>query len=83
MLAREIERAGVPVAIITAMSLLAQQIGASRTVMGVKIPHPCGDPSLPEEADLDLRREIVMTALNTLQKDVSGPTIFTLDTSYK
>ncbi len=77
MIAREIERAGVPVAYITAMSMLGKQIGASRVITGVKIPNPCGDPDVPVEADLALRREIITTALSALQADVDGPTIFT------
>ena len=67
---------------ITAMSMLAQQVGANRIVTGAKIPHPCGDPTLPEEADIALRREIVKCALNALQTDVSSPTIFVPDVVY-
>lgn len=76
MIVREIEREGVPVAHITAMSLLAKQIGANRIITGTKISHPCGDPNLPEESDQALRLEIVKCALDVLQKDVDGPTIF-------
>ena len=69
-------------ALITAMTMLGKQIGANRIVTGVKIPHPCGDPNLPEEADKALRREIVKSALGALQTDVSGPTIFVPDVKY-
>ena len=69
-------------AIITAMTMLAKQIGANRIITGVKIPHPCGDPTLPETADLALRREIVNRALGALQTDVSGPTVFVPDGTY-
>ena len=77
MIAKEIERGGIPVAAITAISLLAKQTGASRTVAGVKVPNPCGDPDLPEESDRALRRELIKCALSALQTDVSEPTIFT------
>ena len=76
MIAREIERAGVPVALITAMTILGKRIGANRVVAGNRITNPCGDPNLLAEADLTLRREIVDTALGVLQIDVDGPTIF-------
>ena len=69
-------------AIDTAMTMLAKQIGANRIITGVKIPHPCGDPTLPEEADLALRREIVNRALGALQTDVSNPTVFVPDVKY-
>ena len=82
MIAKEIERAGIPVVLITAMTMLGKQIGANRIVAGTKIPHPCGDPTLPEEADRAIRREIVKTALSVLQQKVSQPTIFIPDIMY-
>ena len=63
-------------AVITTMTMLAKQTGASRIIAGEKIPHPCGDPTLAEEADRALRSEIVMSALKALQTEVSGPTVF-------
>ncbi len=63
-------------AFVTAMSMLAKQLGVNRVITGIKIPHPCGDPSAPAESDLTLRQEIVRTALEALQKGVEGPTIF-------
>jgi glycine reductase len=59
------------------MTMVSKQIGANRIVTGTKIPHPCGDPNLSQEADQAIRLEIVKTALESLQTDVDGPTIFT------
>jgi len=42
----------------------------------VQVQHPCGDPSLPPEADRALSRRIVETALSALETDVAGPTLF-------
>ncbi len=58
------------------MTMLAKQVGANRIVTGVKIPHPCGDPGLPEDADHALRRGIVKRAFEALQTSLSGPTVF-------
>ena len=82
MIAREIEKTGIPVVQITAMSTLAKQLGVNRVVAGTKIPHPCGDPNLPAEADLHLRQKIVETVLRALQTDVKTPTVFVPDASY-
>ncbi len=82
MIAREIEKEGIPVATITAMTTLAKQTGANRVVAGTKIPHPCGDPNLSEEADAVLRRKILECALSVLEKDVDGPTVFTPDITF-
>lgn len=76
MLAREIEKEGIPLALITAMASLGKQVGANRIVTGRNVPHPCGDPSLPDKDDLALRRAILNTALSALQMDIDGPTIF-------
>jgi betaine reductase len=76
VLAKEIERAGIPIAVISAMAQLAQQVGASRVVVGRKIPHPCGDPNLPAPFDKEVREEIVVAALRALETPISTPTIF-------
>ena len=83
MLAKEIEKGGIPVAHITSMTMLAKQIGANRIVTGTKIPHPCGDPSLPEDADRSLREEIVNCALGALKTEVSNSTVFIPDVKYE
>ncbi len=75
-MSKEIERRGIPVAVISALPPLAMQAGANRVVQGVKIEHVCGDPSLAEEADLALGDRIVRTALHALQVEVTGPTLF-------
>lgn len=61
---------------VSAMFPLAEQVGASRIVKGVKIPHPCGDPSLPPEVDAKRRRAIVEKALEALAADVDETTVF-------
>ena len=76
MISKELEKAGLPVALISAMFPVAQQVRANRIVKGVSIPHPCGDPSLPKELDARLRREIIQTALRALESEVEGPTLF-------
>ena len=76
MISKELEKAGLPVALISAMFPVAQQVRANRIVKGVSIPHPCGDPNLSKELDARLRREIVKTALRALETEVSGPTVF-------
>lgn len=78
MISKELDRAGLPVAVVSAMYPIAEQIGASRIVKGVAIPHPCGDPSLPAELDRELRRAIVMMALRALETKVENSTVFTL-----
>jgi len=67
----------MPVAQITAVFSLAEQMGVSRIVKGVNIPHPCGDPKLPAEKDRQLRKRIVEAAFKALQTDVNEQATFT------
>jgi len=75
-MSKELEKAGLPVALVSAMFPVAQQVRATRIVKGVSIPHPCGDPGLPPELDARLRKQIVETALAALEADVKEPTVF-------
>lgn len=79
MISKEIEKEGIPVAFITAMTKIAMHTKANRIVAGTKLPHPCGDPVLPPEADLSLRKKILECAIEALQTDVSEATVFTPD----
>ncbi len=75
-MAKEIERAGIPCALISALYSLALTTGAPRVIKGSRIEHVCGDPKLGPEADLEYRRQIVLTALRANMTPVDGPTLF-------
>jgi glycine reductase complex component B subunit gamma len=64
------------VALITAMSPVAQRVGASRIVTGGRIPHPSSDPTRPPEAERAFRRNLLRTAIKALETPVSEPTVF-------
>lgn len=53
-------------------------LGVNRIVQGRAITNPVGDPTLPKEKEKELRRKYILKALELLQKDVDGPTVFTL-----
>ena len=54
-MSKELEKAGLPVALVSAMYPVAEQVRANRIVKGVSIPHPCGDPSLPQRRRISMR----------------------------
>jgi betaine reductase len=70
------------VALITAMTMVAKQAGVNRVIVGSKIPHPCGDPTLSQEGDRMVRREIVQSALAAIKTDVGCPAIFFPNITY-
>ncbi len=75
-MAKEIERAGIPVAHICSIITISQTVGANRIVPAVAIPHPLGNPRLPQEEEKALRRNLVKKALAALQTPIEEQTVF-------
>jgi glycine reductase complex component B subunit gamma len=69
VLEKEIERVGIPCVLITALTAPAKSIGANRIVQGIAITNPVGNPELNPEAEKELRRKIVLRALEDLVKE--------------
>jgi glycine reductase complex component B subunit gamma len=78
-MAKEIERTGIPVAYVTTLTSLAEEIRANRIVAGVRIPHPLGNPVLAAETERDLRTIMTRRALEVLTESVDGPRIFRVE----
>ena len=72
MLAKEIERAGIPAAYVTSLPTVATMIGANRIVRGPAITHPFG-------LDAGERRRIVERALELLETEVEPNTVWEVD----
>ena len=69
MLAKEIERVGIPAVYVTSLPTVARMIGANRIVRGPAITHPFG----LDEAE---RRRIVERALELLEAEVEPNTVW-------
>jgi betaine reductase len=78
-MAKEIERSGIPVAYVTTLTSLAEEIRANRIVAGVRIPHPVGNPVLTPDNERGLRRAVARRALEALTEAVDGPKVFLID----
>jgi glycine/betaine/sarcosine/D-proline reductase family selenoprotein B len=72
VLAKEIERAGIPAVYVTSLPTVATMIGANRIVRGPAITHPFG-------LDPGERRRIVERALALLETDVEPNTVWEVD----
>jgi betaine reductase len=64
------------VAFVSAVPAIPLSLGVGRVVLGVAIPHVLGDPRLPPEREREVRRALVVTALEALTRPVSAPTLF-------
>ena len=73
---KEIERVGIPVVHICTVVPISLTVGANRIVPAIAIPHPLGNPLLSKEDEKSLRRSIVLKALESLQTEVHGQTVF-------
>ena len=78
-MAKEIERAGIPVAYVTTLTSLAEENRANRIVAGVRIPHPLGNPLLTVDNERSLRAAVTRRALEALTEAVDGPKVFRAD----
>ncbi|MCC6175903.1 MAG: glycine/betaine/sarcosine/D-proline family reductase selenoprotein B, partial [Chloroflexi bacterium] len=75
-MAKEIERVGIPTAVLSAIYDLALTTGANRVVKGARIEHVVGDPSLGPEKDRAYGLHLVRVALQALGTAVEEPTLF-------
>jgi glycine reductase complex component B subunit gamma len=75
---KELERAGIPSVLMTAMVAVGTQVGAPRMVRGTRIPHPLGDPTLSVDAERALRRKLLLKAFEAVRQHVQQPTVFEL-----
>ena len=73
------DRAGIPNVHINAFLSIAQSVGSNRIVFCGDFTAPTGNPDLPTDREKVYRRKIIDKALEVLQMEVSGPTIFTVD----
>lgn len=73
---KEIERYGIPIVHMATITTISKSVGANRIVPTIAIPHPVGNPDLPAEEELALRRKMVKTALEALSTEVTEPTEF-------
>lgn len=72
MLAKEIERAGLPTVFVTSLPTIATMIGVNRIVRGPAITHPFG-------VDKAERRRIVERALDMLETPVEPLTVWEVE----
>jgi glycine/betaine/sarcosine/D-proline reductase family selenoprotein B len=69
VLAKEIERVGIPTVFVTSLPTIATMIGVNRILRGPAITHPFG-------LDEDERRRIVERALDMLEAEVEPLTVW-------
>lgn len=70
------EKFGLPTVHICTIVPISQTVGANRIVPGIAIPHPTGNPELDLEGEIELRKQLLMKALNALKTDISEQTVF-------
>lgn len=73
---KEVEKTGIPVVHVCTVVPISLTVGANRIVPAIAIPHPFGNPSLSEEDQFKLRKDIVLKSLNSLTVSVDEQTVF-------
>jgi len=75
-MAKEIEKAGLPVVHACSIIPISKTVGANRIVPTIAIPHPFGDPDLEKQEEKRLRKELVKKALRALMSTIEEQTVF-------
>jgi betaine reductase len=73
---KEIERAGLPAVVVTAMTSVATAVGAPRIVRAGRIPHPVGDPTKDPAQERAWRKQVMQKALDALATPIEKQTVF-------
>jgi len=76
MMVKEIEKSGMPVVHIVAMTPIALSIGSNRIVKAYVVSSPMCDPVAPEETQVKQRYDLVSKALKALCTDIKQQTVF-------
>ena len=77
-MAKEIERLGLPTALISALVPLAASVGANRIVEGKALTHPLGDLALSRAEERQFRRMLLLRSLDALKTVVPDQLIVKL-----
>jgi len=75
-MAKEIERVGLPAALICAIVPIALTVGANRIIRAIAIPHPMGDPNTEKKEEIEIRKNLLRKALNALASKIEEQTVF-------
>ena len=71
-----IENMGIPTALITTLVPIAEFSGAYRIIPACGIDRPLGAPNQSPREEKALRLKIVLKALEALETDVNGTSVF-------
>ena len=75
-MAKELDKEAILTVHICTIVPISKTVGANRIIPAVAIPHPMGDPTKSEEQEKSLRRALVEKALEAMQTEVEGQTVF-------
>ena len=67
---------GIPTVFITALPTIATMVGTNRTLRGVAVTNPVGEPGLGAADERLLRRRLVERAVSMLEADVQSRTVW-------
>ncbi len=73
---KEIEKAGLPIVHITAMTPIAQVTGSNRIIQGITINNPCSDMTLPDDEQEKLQEKFIDRALKAISTEIKGQAFF-------
>jgi glycine reductase len=73
---KAIEEQGIPAVHVCTIVPISETVGANRILPSIAIPYPTGNPTLSRSEELELRKSMMIKALNALSKNIEAQTIF-------
>jgi len=73
---KAIERVGLPAVHVCTIVPISQTVGANRILPAVAIPYPTGNPALSFEEEVQLRKKLMLRALEALSTKIYEQTVF-------
>lgn len=80
-ISKELDKANIPNAVITAFTSIAYNVGTNRIIYGGNFTNPAGNPNLPLDREKHYRRNILLKALEAIGTEITEPKIFNVDES--
>jgi glycine/betaine/sarcosine/D-proline reductase family selenoprotein B len=74
-----IEKAGIPVVNITAITSVSKVVGISRILQGLSVSNVLGNEKMSKDKERSLRKSYVLRALDILQEGIDKQHVFTLE----
>jgi glycine reductase complex component B subunit gamma len=78
---KSMERLGLPAVHVCTIVPISQTVGANRILPGTSIPFPTGNPNMLTTDEFNLRKRMMVKAIEALGTSVTEQTVFSMSST--